>query len=51
MSAGVYVRARSGRVTQRCHNRNSNWEMGLGSANDVMHLNRAEYFGDFEKVN
>ena len=49
MSAGVYARARSGLVTQRCHNRNPRWETELGSANDVMHRKCAEDFGGFEK--
>ena len=30
MSTGIHV-------TQRCHNRNPRWEMGLGSVNDVTH--------------
>ena len=49
MSAGVHALARSGRVTQRCHNRNPRWETGLGSANDVTYRKRAEDLGRFEK--
>ncbi len=43
----VFTRARSGRVTQRCHNRNPRWETGLGSGTDVTHRKRAEDLGDF----
>ena len=37
------ARARSGRVTQRCHN-SPRWKMGLASANNVTHRKRAEDF-------
>ena len=46
----VFARARSGRVTQRCHNRNPRWKTRLGSGNDVTHRKRAVDFGRFEKV-
>ena len=45
----AFVRARSGCVTQRCHN-SPRWETGLESANDVTHRKHEEDFGDFEKV-
>ena len=45
----AFTRARSGYVTQRCHN-SPRWETGLQSAGDVTHRKRAEDLGDFEKV-
>ena len=47
---GVFVCARSERVTHRCHNWNPRSETELGSANDVTHRKRAGDFGRFEKV-
>ena len=44
----MFTRARSGRVTQRCHN-SPRWEMGLQSAGDVTHQKRADDFGRFWK--
>ena len=41
--------ARSGRVTQRCHN-SPRWETGLQSAGDVTHRKRAEDFGNLKKI-
>ena len=46
----VFTRARSGRVIQRCNNRNPRWETGPGSANGVTHRKREEDFRRFEKV-
>ena len=40
------MRGRSEYVTQRCHN-SPRWETGLTSANDVIHRNSAEDFGNF----
>ena len=47
INAGVHAHARSGRVTQRCHN-SPRWETGLASANDVTHRKRAEDLGNFK---
>ena len=49
INIGVYVRARSERVTQRCHN-SPRWETGLQSANDLTQRKRAEDFGNLKKV-
>ena len=43
------MRARSGRVTQRCHD-GPRWETGLQSANDVKHRKRTEDSGNLKKV-
>ena len=48
INAGVHARARSGRVTQTCHN-SPDGKRGLQSAGDVTHRKRAENLGDFEK--
>ena len=45
----VFTRARSGHVTQRCHN-SPRWETGLASANDVTHRKSVEDFGNLKKV-
>ena len=45
INPGVRACARRRRVTQRCHNINPRWEMGLRSANDVTHRKRAEDLG------
>ena len=51
INAGVHACAQSGRVTQRCHNRNSRWETGLGSANDVTQWKRVRrILGILKKV-
>ena len=50
INAGVRAHARSGRVTQRCRNRNPRWETGLGNVNDVTHRKRAQrILGDLKK--
>ena len=49
INMGVHVRARSVRITQRCHN-SPRWEKGLQSANDVMHWKRAEDWRNLKKV-
>ena len=41
--------ARSGRVTQICHN-SPRWETGLASANEVTHQKHAEGLGNLKKV-
>ena len=48
INAGVHAHARSGRVTQRCHN-SPRWETELASANDVTHRKRAKDLGRFFK--
>ena len=48
INTGVHAHARSGRVTQRCHN-SPRWEMGLQSSNDVTHRKRAGDLGRFWK--
>ena len=45
----VFMRARSGHFTQRCHN-SPDGKRGLESAGDVTHRKREEDLGDFEKV-
>ena len=45
----VFARERCGRVTHRCRNRNSRWETGLESANDVTHRKRTVDLGNFEE--
>ena len=49
INTGVHARARSERVTQRCHN-SPKWETGLQSANDVTHRKRAGDLGNLKKV-
>ena len=48
INTGVHVRARSGRVTQICHNR-TDGETGLESAGDVMHRKMRGGFWGFWK--
>ncbi len=48
INTGVLARARSGRVTQRCHN-SPDGKRGLQSAGDVSLQKRAENLGDLEE--
>ena len=49
INTSVHAHARSGRVTQRCHN-SPDRKRGLQSAGDVTRRKHAEDLGDFEKV-
>ena len=49
INKGVYARARSGRVTQRCHN-SPRSETGIASANDVTRRKRSEDLGNLKLV-